>query len=88
MNDFDPRGFRRRALAVIEIGYGQRLSFRVVHEAFAEGDGDTMGGGAVDLPVDDIRVDHGAVVADDEIAQHFDFARGFVDFDDGGVGAG
>ena len=88
MNDFHPRGFRGGALAVIEIGYGQRLTLGVVHKAFAESDGDTMGGGAVDLPVDHIRVDHGAIVANDKIAQHFDFARGFVHFDDGGVGAG
>ena len=66
----------------------KRLSLGAVYKSFAESDGDTMGGGPIDLSVDDVRVDHGAVVADDEIAQHFDFACGFVDFDDGGVSAG
>ena len=88
MNDFDPRGFRCRAFAVIEIGNRQGLSFGAVYKSFAESDGDTMGGGPIDLPVDHVRIDHGAVVANDQIAQHFDFACGFIDFDDSGVGAG
>ena len=87
MNDFDPRGFHCRALAVIEIGNRQGLSFGAVYKSFAESDGDTVGGGPMNLPVD-VRIDYGAVVANDQIAQHFDFARGFVDLDDSGVGAG
>src|SRR5215468_12006470 len=88
MNDFDSRCFRRRAFAVIEIGYGQRLSFGAIHEALAEGYRDAMGGGTVDLPVDHIGVDHDAVVSDDEITQHLDVAGGLIDFDDSSVGAG
>src|SRR5215475_7341377 len=88
MNDFDSRCFRCRALAVIEISYGQRLSFGAVHKSLAKGYRDAMGGRAVDLPIDHIGVDHDAVVPDDEITQHFDFAGGLIDFDDRSMSAG
>ena len=87
MDHFDPRRLRRRAFAVIEIGDRQRLSLGAVHEAFAERDGDAMGGGAVNLAVDDVGIDHGAVVADDQVANHVDRAGVLIHFDDGGVGA-
>ena len=88
MNHFDSRRLRGRAFAVIEIGDRQRLSFGAVHEAFTERHGDAVGGGTVNLAVDHIGIDHNAVVADDEIANHVDRAGVLVDFDDGGVSPG
>ena len=87
MNDFDLRSFRRGAFTVIQIGYGKRLAFRAVNKTFPQRNGDAMRRRAVDLAIDHVGVDHRAVIANDEIAQDFDFTRCFIDFYDRRVSA-
>ena len=46
-----------------------------------------MCGRTENLPGHDVGVNDSAIVADDQVTQHLDFARGLIHFDDRGVGA-
>ena len=91
---------RRDRLAELEVGTLERRRDQVVHERRVEAvallverehlhqrDADAFGEAAVDLAVDDHRVDAHAAVVDRDEAPDGDMSRVGVDVDDGDVGA-
>ena len=85
MADLDRRQFEGAGQVIVEQGRGERLALLVVGDLLAQRGADPLHHAAVDLRLDDHRVDHRAAILGDREIDEFDRAGLRIDRNDGAV---
>ena len=86
MQNTDVRRFRSAGQQIIREGRGQRLSAVVERHFFIERGADALDRAAVDLPIDNHRIDQHAAVFNHDIVKNFHLADLGIDGNDNRVG--